>query len=328
MLQRLRENWLYKLLALGFAFALHFYASNLLNPPQSRTLPVPVTPRNLSPDLLWPKTVPPVTVTLTGPADSLSRIADSNITATVDLSGATPGKPLLLPIHLSPGAADGGVSLEVEPRTVSVTLAVKSAKWMPLTASAPGAPPVGYTFQTPAISPKQAKVIGSREAVDAVQQLIVKVDSGLKAGTINDDFPVVALDKQNNQVPDVVVKPATAHVRIEMARVPATKTLIVSPNVTGALPFPFQITSIDINPQTVTVSGRPEVLSQVSTLPTTPLDVSGATADVSRPVALVLPPGLTLVGASTVTVTVHVASQPTPGSSPATPNIAPAPAAH
>nr|MDQ2688095.1 CdaR family protein [Armatimonadota bacterium] len=196
------------------------------------------------------------------------------------------------------------------PHTVSVTPAVKSAKWLPLTASAPSVPPVGYTFHAPAISPSRAKVTGSREAVDAVQQLLVKVDSGSTAGTINDDFSIVALDKQNNQVPDVVVKPGTAHVRIELARVPAAKTLIISPAVTGTPSFPFQITRIDVSPQTVTVSGRPEQLSQVSTLPTQPLDVAGATADVSRPMALVLPPGLTLVGAPNVTVTVHIASPP------------------
>ena len=327
MLLRLRENLLYKLLALGFAFALHFYASNLLNPPQSRTLPVPLTPRNLSPDLLWPKAAPPVTVTLTGPADQLSRISDSSISATVDLANATPGKTLLLPVHLSPLAEGvGGVSMEVEPHTVSLALAAKIAKWLPLSAGAPSSPPVGYVFRAPAISPRRAKVVGSREAVQAVEQLVARVDGGPTAGTIDDDYPVVALDKQNNQVPDVVIKPATVHVRIEMARVPAAKTLLVSPAVTGAPPFPFQITRIDVSPQTVTVSGRPEQLGPASTLPTAPVDVAGATADVTRQVPLVLPSGLTLVGGPLVTVTVRIASPtqaPTPGGS-----AAPAPAAH
>lgn len=325
MLLRLRENWLYKLLALGFAFALHSYASNLLNPPQSRTLPVPLTPRNLSPDLLWPKTAPPVTVTLTGPADQLSRISDASLSATVDLSNAAPGRPLLLPVHLGPLAAGGGgVSMEAEPRTVSVTLAAKSAKWLPLSAPAPSSPPVGYAFRAPAVSPRRARVVGGRESVDAVQQLVVKVDGGPTAGTVDDDFPVAALDRQNNLVPDVVVKPATVHVRIEMARVPVTKTLLVSPAVLGTPPFPFQVTRIDVSPQTVTVSGRPEQLGAASTLPTALVDVSGATADVARPVPLVLPPGLTLAGAPTVTVTVHIASPPLAPAGPALP----VPAAH
>lgn len=321
---RLPENLLYKLLALGCACALHFYASNLLNPPQSRILPVPLTPRNLSTDLLWPKSAPPVTVTLTGPADQLSRIADSSVSASVDLSNAVPGKPLLLPVHVSPLVAEGGVSLEVEPPNVSVTLAAKSAKWLPVSAGAPSAPPVGYTFRMPTISPRRAKVVGSRDAVESVEQLVARLDGGSTAGTVDDDFPIVALDKQNNQVADVIIKPATVHVQIEMTRVPATKTLIVSPGVTGAPPFPFQITRIDISPETVTVSGRPGQLGQASTLPTALVDVSGATADVTRQVPLVLPAGLTLVGASTVTVTVHIAS---PGAAPSPVTPAPAPAA-
>ncbi len=319
MLLRLRENLLYKLLALGFAFALHFYASNLLNPPQSRTLSVPLTPRNLPPDLLWPKPAPQVTVTLTGPADQLNRIADSAVTVFVDLSRAVSGKPLVLPVRVGPQPAEPGVGLEAEPRSVSLTLVPKSAKWLPLSASAPSAPPVGYTFRAPVVSPRRAKVVGIREAVDAVQQLVVNIDGGPTVGTIDDDFPVIALDGQNNQLPDITIKPATAHVRIEMARVPDTKTLIVSPVVTGAPPFPFQITRVDVSPQTAVVSGRPDLLGQTSTLPTAPVDVSGSTTDVTRQAPLALPSGLTPVGAATVTVTVHIAApqpSPTPGAAP------------
>lgn len=315
---RLPENTLYKLLALGFAFALHFYASNLLNPPQSRTLSVPLAPRNLSPDLLWPKSPPQVTVTLTGPADQLGRITDSAIAASVDLSHAAPGRPLLLPVRVGPLAAEPGVGLEAEPRSVTLTLAPKSVKWLPLSAGAPSSSPAGYTFRAPVVSPRRAKVVGTREAVDAVQQLVVRVDTGATVGTVDDDFPVVALDGQNDPVPDVSLKPATAHVHIEMARAPATKTLVVSPAVSGAPPFPYQITGVDVSPPTVTVSGRPEQLGRTSTLPTAPCDVSGATADVTRQMPFVLSPGLRVVGPPAVTVTVHIAAPPpAPGGPPA-----------
>lgn len=315
---RLPENTLYKLLALGFACALHFYASNLLNPPQSRTLSVPLAPRNLSPDLLWPKPPPQVTVTLTGPADQLNRVADSAVAASVDLSHAVPGRPLSLSVRVGPLAGEPGVSVEAEPQSVSLTLALKSAKWLPLSANAPSAPPVGYTFRTPTISPRRAKIVGSREAVDAVQQLVVSMDGGPTAGAIDDDYPVIALDGQNNQRPDVVVSPAMVHVHIGMARVPATKTLVVSPVVTGSPPFPFQITRIDVSPQTIVVSGRPDLLGQTSTLPTAPFDVSGATTDVTRQAPLAPPSGLTPVGAPAVTVTVHIAASP-PSPAPSSP---------
>lgn len=317
MLLRLRDNWLYKLLALGFAVALHFYATNLLNPPQSRVLPVAVTPHNLPSDLLWsPKTAPQVSVTLTGPADQLNRVPDSAVTASVDVAGALPGKPVLLPVRTRVATGEPGVSVEAQPQYVSITLTAKSARRLPIVASAPAAPPAGYTFRAPVVTPRRARVEGGRDAVESVRQLVVRVDAPGAIGTIDEDGPIVALDAQNNPVPDVTITPATATVRIEMTKVPAAKTLIVSPSVTGSPPFPARITGIDVSPPTVTVSGRPEQLARSSTVSTAPIDVSGATSDVTRQVPLATPAGLTVIGAPTITVTVHISSPPAAPSPP------------
>ena len=327
MLARFRENLIYKLLALGFAVALHFYVAGQENPAQSRTVYVPLAARGLPPSLLFDaKAAPQIAVTLSGPADLLNRLPDADVTAAVDLSKAHAGKnaPLTLQVILPP--SEIGMSAEAQPSAVAVTLSTRVKRSIIITASDPGTPPAGYRFRPARITPRFALLEGSQESVDSVQQVVANADGGSSIGTIDNDFPVVALDGQGAQVNGVTVTPTSARVRIEMEKVPAAKTLIVSANLIGALPYPYRVTGVDISPQTVTVAGRPELLSQAYTVQTVPIDLSGVTADVTRQVACTPPVGLAVAGPSQVTVTVHIAAPPpstvppptVPGSPPAT----------
>lgn len=313
MFATLRENLAYKLLALGFAIALHFYVVGQENPAQTRTILVPLTARGLPPNLIFDeKSAPQISVTLSGPTDLLNHLPDADVTAAIDVSKDHAGKnaPQTVQVILPP--SETGVSAEAQPRVVAVTLAAREKRTMAITASDPGTPPAGYRFRPAKITPRSAVIEGSQEMVDSVRQVVANVDGGSSIGTIDSDFPVVALDVQGAQVNGVTVTPTSAHVRIEMGKVPAAKTLIVSANVRGSLPYPYKIIGIDISPETVTVTGRPEALSQVYTVQTEPIDLSGATADVTRQVSCLAPPGLVITGTRLVTVTVHIASQPVP----------------
>ena len=145
-----------------------------------------------------------------------------------------------------------------------------------------------------------------------MRQLTVKAEAQVSVGAVDDDLPVVALDADGEQVTDVAVTPATAHVHIALARVPASKVLLVSPNLTGTPPYPYKVTDIQVSPASVTVTGRPDALAHAATVPTVPIDLSGAMGDVTRQVACALPSGVATVGQSMVTVTVRIAASPAP----------------
>jgi YbbR domain-containing protein len=140
-----------------------------------------------------------------------------------------------------------------------------------------------------------------------VRQVVANVDEGNAVGTIDGDFPVVALDGQGAQVGGVTVTPTTAHVHITMGKVPAARVLFVSANYLGVR-YPYRVTGIDISPQSVTVTGRPELLAHASTVLTAPIDLSTATGDVTRQVVCMPPPGLAISGPDRVTVTFHIAA--------------------
>lgn len=304
-----RHNFGYKLLCLFFAVVLHFYAAGLISARPPHILILPLTVRNLPPNLILDdKSLPSVTVTLDGPPDDIGRLTDTTVTAWVDLSHARTGQTPPLTVHLSPLPAD--VTVESDPHPVTLLLQPRRRRQLAISAEDIGIAPASYAFVAPVITPREAVITGTREAVNSVVRLVAQADPDQAVGAVDDDFTIVALDVTGSPVGDVTVTPPTAHVRMEMARALSRKTLIVSANVKGMLPAPYRFGNIEVTPATVLAEGRPEQLGPVGTLTTQPIDVSGATADVVRRVEPIIPPGVTLTPRGPITVTVHVIAPP------------------
>ena len=309
-LQRsVRHNFGYKLLCFLFAVGLHFYAAGLISARPPHILMLPLTVHNLPPNLILDdKTLPAVTVTLDGPPDDIGRLTDTTVTAWVDLSHARAGQTPPLTVHLSALPAD--VTVESDPHPVSLVLQTRRRRQLPVSADDIGIAPAAYAFTVPVITPREAVITGTRGAVGSVVRLVAQADPDQAAGAVDDDFAIVALDATGSPVGDVTVTPPTAHVRMGMTPALSRKTLIVSADVKGMLTAPYRFGNIEVTPATVVAEGRPEQLAPVGTLTTQPVDVSGATSDVVRRVAPIVPPGITLTPRGPVTVTVHVIAPP------------------
>jgi YbbR domain-containing protein len=71
------------------------------------------------------------------------------------------------------------------------------------------------------------------------------------------------------------------------------------------------VTSIDVTPLVVSVSGEADALAALNEVAKTqPVSISGATGDVTAKVALNLPAGVEAPDVATVTVVVHLSSPP------------------
>ena len=310
----LRDNLPYKLLALAFAVLLHFYVAAQQNP--ARLLTVPLTLRNQPTDVLVDQDAPhQIMLTLNGPVDELDHVALSDVTASVDLSRARPGKSLSLPVQVK---APGDLQATASPDTVTLSLLPKQTRRLAVAAADPGPALPGYRFLAARIRPPLVTVAGDSDDVASVAHLVARANAS-GVGTIDDDFDIVALDSQGGEVSGITITPSRAHVTIRMVRAPALKNVLVTANTTGVLPAGSRVDGVNVHPLTVVIAGRPERLAQIKTIDTAPIDLSGLTGDITRTVNCVAPPGVTFSGASAVVVTVHVVPQNAPVSLPAGP---------
>ena len=322
MLASLRNNFGYKLVSLIFACLLHFYVSGQINSRPTSPILVHLAARSLPPNLILDdKDLPMVTLTLDGPPEEVARVTDSNMSAWIDLSHARAGMTTPLSVHITPLPLTlrSDVSLEYEPHTILLTLQPRRSRELPISAAGIGTPPHGSTFRSPVINPKEALVTGSRDSVNAIARLVAEADPDLLPGSVDDDFTLIALDSKGTPVSDVQVIPPTAHVRMDTVEVGSSKKLLVSPDIRGTPTLPYRFGNMEVTPRFLLVEGPPEKIAGIGTISTSPVDVTGATSDVTRQVQPILPPGVRLIETGPLTVTVHILPPPAPQLAPSLP---------
>jgi YbbR domain-containing protein len=240
------------------------------------------------------------------PTDVADRLNGSSFTATVDLSTATPlaGTPFsTVQVHVQ--AADPRVQvLDFDPQVVQVQLDPLISKSVPVKVDE-GTPATGLQPQNPILSTNSVTVSGPASVVSLATAAIARVVIQPSGLDVDQEVPLVAVDALNNVLSPVGIEPQTVRVQIRVG-VQQTRTLPVNPKVSGVPNSGFQVGGVTVNPPVVTVQGDSDALSALAAVDTGTVDLTGATSDVTRVVNLVLPAGITSVGSSTVSVTVHL----------------------
>lgn len=306
----LRENIPEKLMALSSAILIWLYVNAERNPTITQRFTVDVEVRNLQNGYESPVVNPAqVTVVLTGVRSHVEQIAPRGIRAMVDATSIGEGKQRLpVQLNLTRDLLQD-VQVEIIPPTVQVTLTRRISKEFKLECLFVNTPPEGYIYLSPIVFPETAVVSGPRERVNQVQRLIVNAVPDKVGGEIDDDVTIVAVDGANNPVSGVTIRPSHARVVLKLTPVSLTKTVLVTPVWKGRPDPSVAIEEIAIEPRTVVISGKPEVLARVHNVETEPIDIDNLTSDFSRNMALRAVEGVQL-STSSVRVSVRVRRLP------------------
>jgi len=307
----LRENIPEKLMALSSAILIWLYVNAEKNPTITQRFTVDVEVRHVQ-NGYEPPTVNPsqVTVVLTGMRSSVEQIAPRGIRAMVDVSGLTEGKQRLpVQLNLTKDMLQD-VQVEIIPPTVQVTLTKRISKTFKVECLFVNAPPEGYVYLSPIVYPETVVVSGAREQVNQVRRLIVNAVPQKVGDEVDDDLPVVALDVENRPLSGgVTIRPSHVRVVLKLAPVSLTKTVFVTPVWKGKPDPSVAIEEIALEPRTVVISGKPEVLARVHSVETEPIDIDNLTSDVTKNVSLRPVEGAQLT-TTTVRVSVRVRKLP------------------
>lgn len=307
----LRENIPEKLMALSSAILIWLYVNAEKNPTITQRFTVDVEVRHVQ-NGYEPPTVNPsqVTVVLTGMRSSVEQIAPRGIRAMVDVSGLTEGKQRLpVQLNLTRDMLQD-VQVEIIPPTVQVTLTKRISKTFKVECLFVNAPPEGYVYLSPIVYPETVVVSGAREQVNQVRRLIVNAVPQKVGDEVDDDLPVVALDVENRPLSGgVTIRPSHVRVVLKLAPVSLTKTVFVTPVWKGKPDPSVAIEEIALEPRTVVISGKPEVLARVHSVETEPIDIDNLTSDVTKNVSLRPVEGAQLT-TTTVRVSVRVRKLP------------------
>ena len=149
--------------------------------------------------------------------------------------------------------------------------------------------------------------------VDHVRADVVIQPSGID---VDQEIILIPVDSLGNAVsPPSSVQPRTAHVQIPVFTNRKSKTLPVSPVITGTPAAGFEVSGVIVTPLSATVEGDADQLAKFGKLDTLPVSVTGASSDFTADIGLDLPTGIVPLSNATVRVSVAMRPSPVPGRS-------------
>jgi YbbR domain-containing protein len=310
MFRRLISNWPEKLLAMSVAIMLTSYVHGQMNPKETATVTATIKQEHLHDGYVSSISRESIPVTLSGPKSRVDAVVSSTksgeVAAIADLTGLQEGTHDVF-LRLSfPDPLPQDVVTESSVNRVSVRIEELTSRTLPVGVKISSSLPIGWSAGAGNISPATATVEGGGSQVDSVERLAVIVDPTPAKPTVDEYVSIKALDKAGEVIRGVSIRPADAHVTLKLIEAPATKSLLVSPNVVGQPQFPYKVTKIIVSPGSVEVRGKADVLAGLGTIATGDVDIAGATGDIVRRVDLHVPAGVEVQGPLTVKVTVTI----------------------
>ncbi len=315
MIESALKNGLLFLLALGLSVLVWAIAQVEQNPDRRDVVSgVPVQVRNVPPGLEV-SSVDQTTVNLTvsAPENVWDSFDNRTFQAWIDLSGMDAGA---YDVSVNVTAEGKGIRLQrVTPLYLNVKLERMKQKIVPVVVSILDDAPTGYSLGAAVVTPTQVMVQGRQSVVDQVTEAVASLRvEGARSDVQRSARPTLR-DGRGSELEardSLTISPDTVTVGVPIFQLQRFKTVALRAVITGTVAAGYRITSIQVEPQTLTLGGDPNVLDAIGYIDTSPVDVSGARADVTRPARFTIPT-TTVAADRRSDVFVNVKVEPIPG---------------
>lgn len=235
-------------------------------------------------------------VRITAPENQWESIRPTDFEAYIDLSQVNVGS--MANVRVIVVALKSSIRLEsYRPESVTLQLERYETREVPVRANIVDTPVLGYVTKPPLVSPDSVTIGGPASAVARVAYASVDVWLRGTRDSIERSLVPVPVDGDGAPVTNVSVVPPNVSVRVELAQRANFKPSVpIRVKLVGEVAPLYSLQSIVVRPASVTLVGLPEVLDEIPEfLETEPVDISGATATITRRVNLNLPPGVSVV---------------------------------
>lgn len=301
LLRVIVHNWPLKFAAIGLATLL--YGGFVLSQgAQTFNGNIAVQQKDLPDGVFLLSQIPPVTsVRYFAPAGVPT--ANVSFTAEVDLSNVD-AKAGTVRLPVTVRALDDRISvISVEPPYVTVELDSLVSRNVAVEVVL-GPVPDPVTVGEVQSAPDQVEVFGPQSIVSRVDHVRADVVIQPSGIDVDQDVILVPVDSLGNPLSPVEVDPRTARIKVPVFSDRKSRTLPVSPVITGTPAAGFEIASVTVSPLSATVEGDADQLAALVRLDTKPVSLTGASSDFEVDVDLDLPAGIVPLDNGTIRVTV------------------------
>lgn len=228
-----------------------------------------------------------VTVTLEGPTHVLTPIArQQSFSVFIDLEELDEGEHT---VEVEYTNVPDDLSVYIEPKTVDITIEERASEEFPINIDIINEDklPVGYELGEPQLNPETVTITSSRQIIDQIAMVKVFVDvSGLTESINNRELPINIYDSQGNEL-NVRIEPENTVLSMEVNN--PSKVVPLNVPTRNKLPEGYELVSLEPTIDEVQVFATTEVLAELETVSTEPVDLSEITETGTIQVPLDLP---------------------------------------
>jgi len=196
----------------------------------------------------------------------------------------------------------------VTPSNFTVRLEPLVSRSLPIQLTLNGQPAIGYQAGTPILDPTEALVSGAKSLIDEVDRARVTVNLSGTRESVKQKLDVQIYNASNQPLTKLSVNPPSVLVNIPVAQQGGYRDVAVKVIVQGQVANGYLLTKLSVFPPIVTVySTDPKLVNELpGVVETQPLELRGASDDISTRLALELPSGVSVVGEQSVQVQVGI----------------------
>jgi YbbR domain-containing protein len=297
------------------AVAIWVAVTNEENPTTDREFPVtiPIEPVGVPDGLaVLSMTTDAVIVHVRTTDETFEDLTASDFRARVDMTGVSDNQSTRNIVVEVVGNVEDEVDIvETTPTFTQVVLETEASKTVPVQVNRLGTLAQGFTITSTETSPEEVLVVGPASSVGLVVSADADVNLTGVRSSIALQYDLTPRDGGGAVQPRVHVQPRSAEVRLTVRQLETPQAVPVLVNPQGEVAGGYNIIAIHSDPQIVQVTGPVEVLQGLDAIETEPIDVTGASATITRSIGLQLPEGV-VSERSSVNVTIEI--RPAPGS--------------
>lgn len=297
------------LLAFILAILIWTTASETQDPVRTRFLEVPLeyvgVPANATLVDVDPRQT--VQIRLEGPDSLLQEVSPDDYTATLDVSDVPSGEVTPVGIEVSGGRPGIKISF-ITPEQIDVRLEEEIAQDIPVRLDLRGSVARGHSQGEPFLEPAAIRVTGPASQVNRLEFALVTAFLNNTAETLVETAQPIFYDVTGRVagVSGLDLNTDRVTVTVPVEELAGFSEKIVSVQWFGEPAPGYRLLSVEADPLAVLVQGRPAQLSNLSSVKTEPIDITGLTQSFQQTALLDLPDGITVEPDQKVSVNIQI----------------------
>lgn len=290
-MERIKENWPFKLISLIFAIALWYYVVSETNPNIKKDYKsIPVMYKNE--DVLKKKNLtivepidPVVNITLEGKRNVISRVSRDDILVYADMNEINENGEVSLNFSTPQGTSiieksDYKIALKLdEIMTLVKKIEVKRIGELPSD---------NITVTDIEVVPGEVKITDQKELIDKISKVIVPVDLSVITQDTSISKKVQVFDSNDTEIKDLNIENTDVTVNVFVSSTKQVPIKIAYKNQ----PFDFNSADLKLGKSKITIIGQKEKLDKIKEINTEVVDLSEFVNNTTKNVKLEFPEGI------------------------------------